>query len=212
MKIISTGKYFADIDALACAIAYAELFRLKNIPADAVLEANFNSTITPTVLGWELNYLNSYKSTLNDDFIIVDCSNPEVLPEYIVKDQIIEVWDHRYGYEDNWDRVKLKVVIEDVGACATLIWEEILKSGLSKKITKTSLNLLYTAIFSNTLNFNASITSERDIKAFKQLKNLTELPANWIETYYEESEKMLFTDPFSSIVNDTKVVDFPEKT
>src|SRR3989344_4504224 len=63
----------------------------------------------------------------------------------------------------SWNLKFLKT--EMVGACATLIWEEYVKRKKSNEISEMSGNLLSTAIISNTLNFNAMVTTDRDKKS-----------------------------------------------
>ncbi len=67
--------------------------------------------------------------------------------------------------------------------------------------------MLYTAIFANTLNFKASVTTERDKKAFEELKPFIDLPANWIEQYYSEIESDIFKNFEEAIQNDTKILE-----
>jgi inorganic pyrophosphatase/exopolyphosphatase len=55
---------------------------------------------------------------------------------------------------------------------------------LVEKLEKYSIDLLMTAILSNTLNFKAQITKERDIIAYEELRKLSTLPSNWKEIYF----------------------------
>lgn len=77
-------------------------------------------------------------------------------------------------------------------------------------MSQVAVNLLYTAIFSNTLNFNASVTHDRDKQAFTQLKSLADLPDNWLELYYSELESDVFADPHEAIVKDIKTTVLPQ--
>ncbi len=209
--IITTGAIFADIDAFACAVAYKELIELKgNKDVEVLMSGPLNSTVTNSILNWKIDYLRLDPSG-NSNYIIVDCSNITVVPKSANIDNIIEVWDHRFGYQDQWDESKTKVVIDEVGACATLIWEEYKSENLDSRVPTISANLLYTAIFSNTLNFKSSVTTQRDIDAAKELLKYTDLPDDWISIYYKESEEQTLADPENAIKNDTKVVSFEDK-
>jgi inorganic pyrophosphatase/exopolyphosphatase len=97
--------------------------------------------------------------------------------------------------------------IETIGACATLIWEEFKRRQPDKKISPICANLISTAIFSNTLNFQASVTTERDRTAFRELKSYINLPENWFEQYYQEIESEIYRNPAKSILNDTKTIE-----
>ncbi|MBA8666964.1 hypothetical protein H1Q59_03540 [Holosporaceae bacterium 'Namur'] len=71
-------------------------------------------------------------------------------------------------------------------------------------ISSAGANLIYTAIISNTLNFRASITSERDIRAAKEIKQYITVPDIWIQQYYKETEQEILSEPKIAIANDTK--------
>jgi inorganic pyrophosphatase/exopolyphosphatase len=208
--IITTGKVFADIDALACGIAYKELLEKLGKKSEFAITGPLNNTVTKSIKSWNLDYKNKLGSG-DTNFVIVDASNKNILPEFVKLNKIIEIYDHRFGYQDFWKDKKIKVRIDEVGACATLIWEEYKRYNLETGISKVSANLLYTAIFSNTLNFNASVATTRDQEAFQELKKYVSLPSDWVDIYYKESEEQTKDNPELAIRNDTKVVDFPEK-
>ena len=110
----------------------------------------------------------------------MDVSEPSHIASAVYMDKVVEVYDHHYGYADYWEkRIGDKAKIEMIGACATFIWEEFVLRNQSEDISDISANLLYTGIISNTLNFNASVTHERDITASNQLKKIITLPDNW---------------------------------
>lgn len=208
--IITTGKVFADIDALACGIAYKELLEKLGKKSEFVITGPLNNTVIKSITDWNLDYKKKASSG-DTNFVIVDASNKDVLPEFVKLNKIIEIYDHRFGYQDFWKDKNIKIKIDEVGACATLIWEEFKRHNLESRISKVSANLLYTAIFSNTLNFNSSVATTRDQDAFQELKKYVSLPYDWIDVYYKESEEQTKNNPELAIRNDTKVVYFPEK-
>ncbi len=63
---------------------------------------------------------------------------------------------------------------------------------------------MFTAIASNTLNFKASVTSQRDKKAFVGLEKFINLPEDWIEKYFQEIEVFAYQNPRAAIINDIK--------
>lgn len=207
--IITSGKY-TDIDVLACAVSYKELLTKEGIKALVVLPGPFNKSITATVKKWDFKYEKTYKENSDDSYAIVDLSNPDYIPEFVDKSKIIEVYDHHFGYEKYWqDIFGPKAKIEKIGACATLIWEEYKKRAEPLSISTVSANLICTAIISNTLNFNASITSERDPVSFKELASFSKLPSNWVEKYFKEQEETLLKNPKKEMIDDTHVEKFP---
>lgn len=199
--VVTSGKRFVDIDGLASLIAYTEIPPEKAI---AVVAGPLNNSITPTIKKWPLNYATSVQGE-DLEFVIVDVSEFQEFPNFVKKEKIIEIYDHHFGFEKNWEYLGEKSVIAEVGACATLIWEEFKKRNPNKKISPLSANLLYTAIASNTLNFHLPLTNERDRRAFQELKPFIDLPNGWIAKYYQDIELDVYLNPKEAIVGDTKI-------
>lgn len=207
MKIITAGQSFIDIDALACGVAYTELL---GSAAKLILPGALNATVSKTIRSFDLNFASTYQCSDKDEFILVDVSNPKFFANCVNEERVTEVWDHHQGFEDYWQQKIGKHNIEAVGACATLIWEEFEKR--NQPISETSANLLYTAIFSNTLNLSSCNTTTRDIEAASKLLSQTNLPDNWIESYYQETQADILQDFEYAIRNDTKEVNIMGQT
>ncbi len=209
MILVTSGEKYVDIDALACAIAYAELLSLEGRSANAYIPGVLNNTITEVIKGWGLDFTKKIDSKDNQ-FVIVDISDPDHIAKAATQEKIIEVYDHHFGFEEYWrNKIGDRSKIEPVGACATQIWEEFRKRGFANKISKVSANLLYTAIIQNTLNFNAKLANERDENAFKELSKHISVPKNWAEIYYSDREKEISQNIEEAIRNDIKVQNLP---
>lgn len=207
--VITAGDPFTDIDVLGCAVPYSELLTLEGKDNEVVLPGFFNSSITPTVRNWGLKYLTK-PTEENSSVVIVDVSEPSYVSKFVKEEQIIELYDHRFGFQDLWkSKLGENAHIELVGACATLIWEQYKKRGFADKISSLSANLISIAILSNTLNFGASVTTERDIIAFEELKKYIDMSSNWQETYFSDVEEDVFKDIKQAIVSDTKTLNIP---
>ncbi|MDP2860647.1 MAG: DHH family phosphoesterase [bacterium] len=207
--IVTAGDAYTDIDILASAVAYKELLCLQNKKAMVVLTVPLNQSVTGEIRRWGADYLKELPAG-SHQFVIVDVSDPKHFAPFVEEEKIIELFDHRTGFESYWQkRLGDNAKIEPVGACATLIFEEYKKSGLIKKISPASANLLYVTIFTHTLNFQSSVTTERDKAAFRALKPLTALSDNWADEYYEEREKTVYSSPLEAIIQDTKVLFLP---
>lgn len=203
--VVSSGRTYIDIDGLASAVAYRELLRLEGKAAEAVLTAGLSASVTAKIKSWDLGIKTK---PLGDSggFVVVDVSEPDHFEEFVDLKKIIEIYDHHFGFEDYWEnRLGNRAKIEPVGSCATLIWEEYRKRDFGAGVSPLSANLLFTAIISNTLNFNSSVVTGRDKKALRQLKRKTDLPLNWIEMYFTEVEEAVFKSPVRAIKGDTKV-------
>jgi hypothetical protein len=71
--------------------------------------------------------------------------------------------------------------------------------------------LLYAAIISNTLNFQAAATTVRDKAAAQQLALLADLPADWPARYFLELDDATSADILAAVSGDTKVMSWPRQ-
>ncbi len=203
--IVTTGQAFADIDAVACVIAYTELLRLEGLTAEALLPGALNNSVTRSVREWGLDY-RTEPSTTDAEFVVMDVSEPKYIAIAATAGTIAEVYDHHPGFEAYWqEKIGEHSHIELIGACATLIWEEYEKRGKAGEISTVSARLLSVAILSNTLNFGAIITHERDRRAFDTLWQRSDLSDTWIANYFAEQEAAVVGNVTQSIIDDTKV-------
>lgn len=203
MIYITTGELYTDIDAFACAIAYSYLLNQKNIENKVYLPGPLNVSVTDTVKSWDIVFENKITPSTEDKFIVVDVSEPSHIAKLANDSNIIEIFDHRYGFIDYYENLLgEKSKIELVGACATLIWEEYKKQNIA--INSLNANLLILAIVSNTLNFQSSVTTSRDTEAYDQLLEFIDMPSNWKENYFNEQAKYVEKNPRQAILEDTK--------
>ncbi len=199
---VTSGTRFTDLDALASAIAYREVTSPLGL---AVLPGPLNQSVSKQIRLWPLGFFTS-PADGEYDFVIVDVSEKSQFPPFVKEERLIEIYDHHFGFEGPWqEKLGEKAKIEEVGACATLIWEEFKKRNPSKKISTLSANLLYTAIISNTLNLHSPLTTGRDRQALEEVKAFTSLPANWVSQYYLDLEAEIYRKPETVIRNDTKI-------
>lgn len=209
---VTQALYTSDMDSLACNVAYTELLNLEGKNAVAYVPKEPAHTVTKEIKTWDFKYQTepAKEDLQNMNFILVDTTDPHTFPKFVNEEKIVEIYDHHIGYEDYW-RKKLgdKAKIEMIGSCATLIWEEFKKRGLSEKISQTSAKMLYAAIVSNTLNFKASITSPRDAEAFKEISKIADMPKDWIEKYFIDQEEYIYQNPRQAILDDVKIIEFP---
>lgn len=205
--IVTTGQLFTDIDGLACAVAYTELLLIEGKVAQCILPGLLNKSVTKTIRGWDFEFDIRIKQrpTFSLSYVLVDISEKEFFSNFVSKKDIIEIFDHRHGFEDYWkEKLGINSHIEMVGSCATLVFEEFEKRKVLPSLSKSSANLLTTAIISNTLNFKASVTTDRDRKAYNKLKKYSDLPKNWIEIYFQEQDTSKLINIYDAIINDTK--------
>lgn len=201
MTCVTSGNEFTDLDSLASIVGYTELLNKLGNKAVACVLGTLNSSVTKSIKSWNLEYVTKYDA--KNEFVVVDASNPDYIKQVTTIDRVVELWDHHFGYEDFWKQtLGDKTHIEKVGACATLIWEEFLRNKISP--SSVTANLLYTAILSNTLNFKAGVVDKRDVVAFDQLKQYTDLPRDWSKHYFNELSEDVFSNPYNAIMSDIK--------
>ncbi|MBU1000825.1 DHH family phosphoesterase [Patescibacteria group bacterium] len=198
-RIIITGYSNPDLDGTASAIAYAELLKKQGKNTTAALfgiphrEAEFVfKTFNIDKPAQAENILNQ-----EDKLILVDASDLRGISNLIDLKQVIEVIDHRkVNQADKFPNAKIQ--IELVGSCATLIAEKF----FTKKIiiTSSSAALLYSAIISNTVNFQANVTTERDKKMCNWLVGQFDLPKDYVHKMFVA--KSVFGKPLKKVFSD----------
>jgi hypothetical protein len=148
----------------------------------------------------------------SDKIHIVDVSDPSKFDSLIQPNfsQIVEVIDHRHGYEDYWrDKMNVVVDLEQVGACATQIYERWKASRQLNSMSLTSKRLLVTAILDNTLNFKSHNTTLRDVKAYKTLIKAAKLPKEWPKQYFLTCQAGIEANLQQAVELDMKVIKLP---
>ena len=97
--------------------------------------------------------------TADTDVVLVDASDLQGMSSTINPSQVIEIIDHRKVHQaDQFPNAHVQ--IELVGSAATLVAERFVAQNIP--ISPESAILLYSAIISNTINFQASVTTQRD--------------------------------------------------
>lgn len=196
-----------DIDVLACAVAYRDIMRAAWYNQTYTEISNvFWWTIPDIIRRWDLR-LDAPQNRSNSKYIVVDISDPGFINSAVTDKNIIELWDHHPGFEKYWERILEKNAhIEHIGACATLIFEQAVKLNVLDRLEPVSIDLLLTAILSNTLNFKASITHSRDIFAYQKLTELSHLSSTWSQEYFGEVECDIHKNIVQSLLGDLKIV------
>lgn len=211
MKILVTPKINPDLDGLACAYAYAKLLKAKGqkvtegIFGQSYLEAQY---LIDRFKITDLRFEKDLPGKL-DKFIIVDASSLEGMPSIIRAEDVVEVIDHRFTPEAEKVFPNAKVQIEAVGAAATLIAERYISTKI--KPERDATILLYGAIFSNTLNFQAKVACQRDAVAILWLKNQAEIPDNLVDDMFQAKTRAIKNRLAEVLISDFKTYQFGKK-
>ncbi len=201
-KVLLTSYENPDVDGVSCCYAYSEFLRNKNVEATAIFfgnvqrEAQFVLDKFNIKINKEEDLIDEYKNV-----ILLDASEILRLPQTIKPEQIIEIIDHRNS-EDLNGFPNAKIQIELVGSCATLIAEKFSQADM--KISENSAVLLYSAIVSNTLNFQGKLSTERDRRMAEWLKIKIELPEDYVHQMF------VYKSKFTQKLKDVLLGDFKD--
>lgn len=179
-RVIITSYRNPDLDGVSCAYAYAELFGKTDQKAIAMIDS------TPTIeAAWMLHKLGislpQLSVTQEDVIVLVDTNHLDAIHSSIKPEQVIEIIDH-HQYGDAKQFTQARVQIEFVGAAATLIAEKFKTRDMIP--SAAAATLLYAGITSNTLNFKASVTTERDITMAEWLRGITSISDGVIQEMF----------------------------
>ena len=178
--IVVTSYDCPDLDGFACAVAYAEFLNKTGSPAVVRFfgEPHIEARYLVQKFGFAIEEDSSAKL---DKVVLVDASELRNLDEFVSPENIIEVVDHRKVNDATLFK-NAKIQIEFVGSAATLIAERF--HGQSIKPSVMSATLLFGAIVSNTLNFRAKVTTDRDHRMAEWLNQGLSLGQEFIDALF----------------------------
>jgi len=176
-----------DLDGVSASFAYAEFLQKTNKNAVAGIfgepheEAKYILDCFSIECPKVLLHSNDF-----DEVILVDSSDLKGLGGKIPPEKVVEIIDHR-KINDAGAFPNAKIQIELVGAAATIVAEKFMEN--DTVVSKEAAVLLCGGILSNTLNFKAGVTTERDRAAFNWLNKTAQLPVNfWRELFLAKSD------------------------
>ena len=179
--ILVTGYENPDLDGVACMIAYAEFLNARGKHAVPAIIGKPSSEAQYVLSFLCIPDLPDISAIQYSSIVLVDASETYVLQGMIDLAKVIEVIDHRKT-NDAYNFVNAKVQIELVGSAATLVAERLHTAGFHP--SKNAATLLYTAIVSNTVNFQANVTTARDKTMAAWLKPQASLPETFVHDMF----------------------------
>lgn len=188
-RVLVTSYLDPDLDGTACAFAYAEFLNKTSTPAVACIFGTLHREAQFVVDRFSISHFEDGVKliTPQSKIILGDASDLKGISKLIKPEQVIEVIDHRKVHEAHLFP-NAKVQIELVGSAATLIAEKFKDQNVP--ISRESAALLYSAIISNTINFKAGVTTERDVKVAKWLNDSLKVDSKYIEQMFEYKSKI----------------------
>jgi len=199
MRLLVTPYKNPDLDGTACAFAYAEFLTKNNKNVIATVFGKPHREAQYVLNKFNIPNLKNGNHIIDhvDGIIIVDASDLGGLSDKVKPDKVVEIIDHRIINQANLFP-NAKVQIELVGSAATLIAEKYFYSKIT--ISQESSALLFSAIVSNTINFQANVTTKRDLKMANWLKTKFVLPPNYVHHMF--LYKSQFTKPLKATIID----------
>lgn len=191
-----------DLDGVASAYAYEEFLNKTGQNSKFILFGTYQDEVEFLINKFSVSLrLNKFDDFKSNKIAIVDASDLRGLSKKINPKKIVEVIDHRKYYNPG-DFPNATFQVEPVGAAATLIAEKFDIGNVD--ISLNSSLLLYYAIVSNTINFKANVTTEKDIRLSTWLKEKLGKRSNFISEMFDYKthnlsvDKQSFLDSFSS--------------
>lgn len=185
--ILITAYVSPDLDGVAGIIAYSEFLNKTGRSAVAGLIGQAHDEAKYVLKRFHIPSPLSITDTSDyEQVILVDASELSGLAGKIAPEKVIEIIDHRKVNEaDKFPNAKAQ--IELVGAAATLIAEKFKQNDIA--ISQEAAILLYSAIISNTFNFKATLTTDRDREAAAWLNRIAGLDESfWKELFTAKSD------------------------
>jgi manganese-dependent inorganic pyrophosphatase len=202
-RILITPKINPDLDGVACAYAYAKLLNSSKDGNEYIagIYGTPHSEAQFLINKFQITDVLFFNPDLAfDKFILVDASDLKGMPEVIRAQDVMEVIDHRATHQASELFVNAKIQVELVGAAATLIWEKFKES-----LDVNSVILLYGAIYSNTLNLNPGIITQRDLEAVSELAD--DIPDNLISEMFQYKTNYMAANLEEVMTSDFKTFD-----
>lgn len=179
--ILITSYPNPDLDGTASAFGYAELLCAQGRTALATVLGTAHLEAQHVAERFHISLPEEVDPGLFEEIILVDTSTPTEQDPRIAIERVVGIIDHRALHEGHkFPNAKLQ--IELVGSAATLIVERFQQTHLVP--SQEAAHLLYGAIASNTVNFKARVTTERDLQASRWLRTLYSMPDDFIPVMF----------------------------
>ncbi|MBU1018187.1 DHH family phosphoesterase [Patescibacteria group bacterium] len=210
-NILITSKINPDLDGFACVYAYSRLLAKQGQNVTGSIFGIPHVEAQYIIDRFHIDNINYSPHGFFESFILVDTSDISGMPNIVRTKDVIEVIDHRKVHITDELFPNAKIQIEKVGASATQIIERYQKANI--QIDEKSAILLYSAIYSNTLNLKATISTQRDRKAIDWLQKQALIPNDLIHDMFiakteatkEHLEKVLHSDYKEFLFNSRRI-------
>ena len=167
MNYIVTSYVNPDLDGTASMYAYSEFLRKTGKNSNFYIEGKPMQEAEIVCEIFQIDLKPATRIEKEDKIIVTDTNFFVTIP-FVNPENIVEFIDHHKITESQEICKNAKFQIEMVGAACTLVAERFWKNQV--EISRESAILLYYGIISNTINLKAKVTTKRDLKMAKWLK------------------------------------------
>lgn len=207
-NILITACKTPDIDGLACAIAYHYFLQQQdpNNNYSVAFQDGLHIEGKFVVDTLWISCKELWPHDTYDNFILVDMSERGGMPDTVELDKVIEIIDHR-SFPDYPAFPNAAFRVEPVWAAATQI-AEFFYFHQEIKLDPKIAQLLLCAIYSNTVNFKADVTTFRDERMKNWLEVFVDDPQFFVQMFDFKTHYIL-DNLYQILVSDLK--EMPEK-
>jgi inorganic pyrophosphatase/exopolyphosphatase len=193
-----------DLDGVACSIALEALERPQwaaRVLGRADRETQFVLDALSLSLPPSLDNWNGVEAIW-----LVDTHHPKQLSEDLPASRVTRITDHHPGGSPQ-NYANAEIQNEAVGAAATLVTERFEQHGVD--VPSKIAVLLQAAIVSNTLDFSAPATNDRDRGAHERLARIKPIDAHMIDGMRQIRREKVMLDTDALLNSDAKIFDTP---
>ncbi|RYL92669.1 manganese-dependent inorganic pyrophosphatase [Sporolactobacillus sp. Y61] len=175
-KVLVFGHKSPDTDAICSAIAFADLKNKLGENVEAVRLGELNGETEYVLNHFHVAVPRLVKTVANEvpAVYLVDHNEPKQSVDDIRDVEVLSVVDH-HRIADFETKAPLYYRAEPVGCTATILVKIFKENGV--EISKTIAGLMLSAIISDTLLFKSPTCTEEDVKAAKELEQLSGVSA-----------------------------------
>jgi len=193
-----------DLDGIACALSYQDYLQKLNQASQVVYTGDLD--LETKYLSGQCGHLSLIPDTgvypPDSTIVLVDIADPKNINPNISLDKVIRVFDHHLRFFPE-KFPNAQIIIDKVGACATLLAEFLQYQKHTP--SQDSAKLLYGAIVSGTVNFQNSVTTNRDKQACKWLSSIVDIPEDFVKNMFR-SKSIIDKHNLYEVINQTFAV------
>ncbi len=181
-------------------VGYAELLRAQGREATAGIVGTPHAEAQHVAERFHISLPREVDPRDFEEIVLVDTSTRTDQDPRLAIERVVEIIDHRQLHEgEKFPNAKLQ--IELVGSAATLIVERFRQANIIP--SREAAHLLFGAIASNTVNFKANVTTERDHQAAAWLRTLYAIPDDFVAVMFQAKSHLE-----DAALHDTLIGDF----